>query len=358
MKRLIHTIVFILSLLFYNKSIAQNTGLPEDLTQIIESPQYFRIMFYNCENFFDVEDDSLTNDSEFLPNGDRNWNKHRYYIKRDQISQVITAIGGWTPPDLVGLSEVENFNVLYDLTHYSSLYMSEYSIIHKESPDSRGIDVALLYRKQTFKPLNTEFLKITYPDNEATTRDILFTKGINNQQDTLFVFINHWPSRWGGQLESEERRLFVASVLRHKVDSIFQDSPNANIVIMGDFNDEPNNKSLIDILKAQPKLTDIKPSNLYNLSYTLQYERNQGSYKHDGYWGIIDQIIVSGNLLSNLGTLYTNIDNAHIFNAPFLLEDDENNVGKKPFRTYSGFRYLGGYSDHLPVFLDLQKIKK
>lgn len=336
---------------------AQNTGLPKELTQIIDAPHFFRIMFYNCENFFDIEDDSLTNDNEFLPDGDKNWNKNRYFTKRDQISKVITAIGGWTPPDLVGLCEIENYNILYDLTHHSSLYMSEYSIIHHESPDNRGIDVALLYRKNSFKPLITEFIKISYPDSNASTRDILYTKGIIHQQDTLNIFINHWPSRWGGQLESEDRRLIVATVLRHKIDSIFSISPNANIIIMGDFNDEPGNKSLIEVLKAKPGIENIEPSSLYNLSYTLQHDRNQGSYKYNGYWVILDQIIISGNLLLKTGRMYTSIEDAHIFNAPFLLEDDENNVGKKPYRTYAGYSYLGGFSDHLPVFIDLKKDK-
>ncbi len=173
----------------------------------------YKIMFYNVENLFDTYDDSLINDEEFLPEGDRFWNNHKYYSKLNNIYKVIVAVGGWQPPAIIGLCEIENRTVLNDLVNNTPLVKFEYQIIHKESPDRRGIDVGLLYRKELFQPISYEAIPINFPNNpESKTRDILYVKGIAEKSDTLNIFINHWPSRWGGQLESEDRRLFVASV--------------------------------------------------------------------------------------------------------------------------------------------------
>jgi len=348
-------ICFFLTVVSFNGN-SQSSGLPSDFQQAVEKPRYLRIMFYNCENLFDIYDDSLTNDEEFLPKGDKYWSEKKYDEKLDHITKVITAIGGWNPPEIVGLCEIENRHVLNDLTRKTALYIDEYEIIHKESPDSRGIDVALLYQKKHFTPIEKEFIPITYPDSGSkSTRDILHVTGLTSDNDTLHVFVNHWPSRWGGQLESEDRRLYVASILRQHIDSLFTHSPNANIVIIGDFNDYPDNKSVLNELNAQPDFDSFRPNELYNLSHYLQFVKNQGSYKYDGFWGIIDQQIVSGSLLNQANAIYTTREDAHIFKAPFLLEPDDKFVGERPNRTYIGFTYHGGYSDHLPVFFDLNR---
>jgi predicted extracellular nuclease len=329
----------------------------QDYNELAIKERYFRLMFYNVENLFDTENDSLTKDEEFLPNGLRFWTKNRYWEKLQHISTVVAALGGWNPPEIIGLCEIENRKVLEDLCFKSSLSNFKYKIIHKESPDPRGIDVALLYQPKKFKPLTYKALKITFPFNtESRTRDILYVKGETRNKDTLHIFINHWPSRTGGQLESEPNRIEVSKILRKEIDSIVALNACSKIIIMGDLNDYPENKSLIEVLKAQRNFDQIKDSILYNLSSYLQQNQRLGSHKFEGEWGILDQIIVSGSLLHTNEGLYTSKENTHIFDADFLLENDETYSGKKNFRTYQGFKYHGGYSDHLPVFIDLENL--
>ncbi len=316
-------------------------------------------MFYNVENLFDTENDSIKNDDEFLPNGPKFWTKTKYYTKLNQIATTIASLGGWSPPEIVGLCEIENRKVLDDLCKKTGLKNLNYRVIHKESPDKRGIDVALLYQKDSFKPLTYKAIRVTFPFSpESTTRDILYVKGITKNKDTLHVFVNHWPSRWGGQLESEARRIQAAKTLRTELDSIFNINQNAKIIIMGDFNDYPENKSITEVLKANKNFEKPENSKLYNLSAFIEQTQNIGSHKYEGDWGILDQIIVSGALLNANRGLKSTKENAHIFYADFLLTDDETFTGKKNFRTYLGYKYLGGYSDHLPVFLDLENVKQ
>ncbi len=313
-----------------------------------------RIMFYNAENLFDTYDDSLKVDEEFTPAGVRHWSKGRYYKKLNNISKVMTAIGQWDLPEIVGLCEIENRFVLEGLIKQTALKKYPYRIIHKESPDRRGIDVGLLYRKDKFTPIEYEAVNITFPfDANRPTRDILYVKGYNNSNDTLHIFVNHWPSRWGGQLETDRKRVYVASILRHKVDSLFKEDVNPNIIIMGDLNDYPDNKSVKETLNAKNKFDIIVNEELYNLAYYLQEEKGKGTHKYQGEWGVLDQIIVSGSLLNQENSIHLTIDDAHVFDAPFLLESDEHFVGYKTFRTYVGYKFHDGFSDHLPVYLDL-----
>ncbi len=353
LKLLPYSSLIALLVLINQVTFSQEKELSDELKTAIETPRLARILFYNCENLFDTKDDSLTSDEEFLPDGDRNWSQKRYIEKSNRIAKVITAVGGWKPPELVGLCEIENRSVLNYLTKSTPLYAFNYKIIHKESPDARGIDVALLYQPNQFKPVATKYISINYPFTDHKTRDILYTKGILSNDDTLHVFVNHWPSRYGGQLESEKNRFFVASVLKSVTDSICQSNPNALIVIVGDFNDEPNNQSLLKILEANPQFDSLKNPQLINLSYRLQFEKNQGTYKYQSHWGILDQLIVSGSLLEGREKTFTTMEHAFIYKAPFLMKPDDTYLGEKPFRTFTGFKYNGGYSDHLPVFIDL-----
>ncbi|MBN1252426.1 MAG: hypothetical protein JXR51_10270 [Bacteroidales bacterium] len=343
--------ILIIILLLFNFNII---NAQEEITTKIISDSYIRIMFYNVENLFDTKNDSIKNDDEFLPTNDKFWTSKKYYAKVNQISKVIAAIGKWNPPAIIGLCEIENRYALNSLVNYSSLKNLNYKIIHKESPDFRGIDVALIYKENLFKVIFYKAIEINFPFSpESTTRDILYVKGTTKTKDTLHVFVNHWPSRWGGQMQSEERRMFVASVLKNTTDSIFITDKNASIVIMGDFNDYPYNKSLTEVLKANREYSDIQPDKLYNLSAYLQEASNLGTHKHEGKWGVLDQIIVSGSLLNTKNKTFTSKENVHIFDADFLLVEDEAYSGKKPYRTYIGFRYIGGFSDHLPVYLDV-----
>jgi len=332
-------IILIFLLLFVSKFKAQNT-----------EKQVFKVMSYNVENYFDCKDDSLTNDSEYLPGGMRGWNYDKYTQKQANISKVIAAIGGWEPPALVGLCEIESEKCLWDLTRYSGMKNMKYNFVHFESPDARGVDVALLYQPAQFKPIFKQAINVKFPQSSSRTRDILFVSGTISTGDTLHVFVCHFPSRLGGELESEEKRNFVASVVRLKTDSLFAANANTNIVIMGDFNDYPNNKSMYKILGASKPETPFIKKQLYNLMFPI-HEAGKGSHKHNGEWGALDQIIVSGNLLVN-DTFKCR--EAQVFEVDFLLVDDEKFLGKQPFRTYNGMKYQGGFADHLPVYVDFE----
>jgi len=317
-----------------------------------QGKQDFKIMSYNVENFFDCVHDSLSDDREFLPTGIRGWNNTKYEKKQANIAKVITAIGGWDAPVLVGLCEVESDKCLFDLTHYSGLKNLKYKYLHHDSPDPRGIDVALLYQPDQFRPIHDQAIRIRFPNApQSKTRDLLFVSGIISNGDTVYVFVCHLPSRLDGELESENKRMFVASVIRKEVDSLLAVIHVPKIVIMGDFNDAPTNKSLSDILKAKPVTENISAGNLYNLMYKLQLE-GKGTNKYKGEWVVLDQIIVSGALLNSSGTFFTSMNDSHIFDADFLLENDAAYLGKQPFRTYVGMKYHDGFSDHLPVYAD------
>lgn len=314
--------------------------------------QCFKVVSYNVENYFDCVDDSLTNDAEYLAGGMRGWNYAKYLKKQANISKVITAIGGWDAPAIVGLCEIESEKCLRDLTRFSGLKNLKYKYLHHESPDARGVDVAMLYQQAMFKPIHNEAIGIHFPDApQSKTRDILFASGIIPTGDTLHCFVCHFPSRLGGELESEDHRIFVASVLRLKVDSIFAKNSHPNIVIMGDFNDYPTNESILNVLKAVPPTEKSLNSSLYNLLFPI-HVAGKGSHKHEGEWGALDQIIVSGNLLNPQNSIFTLVSDAHVFEADFLLVNDEKYLGKEPFRTYNGMKYQGGFSDHLPVYVD------
>lgn len=319
--------------------------------QVVEK-QCFKVMSYNVENFFDCVDDSLTNDAEFLPGGMRGWNYEKYQTKQNHIGQVIASVGGWNPPAIVGLCEVETTKCLNDLTQYSGLKNLHYRFVHHESPDLRGVDVALLYRPGLFKIINERVISIHFPNAPASkTRDLLYVSGKVPTGDTLHLFVCHFPSRLGGELESDDKRTFVASVLRGAVDSIYAVSKAPNIIIMGDFNDYPDNESIRSVLGAVPPEGEISTRTLYNLMYAY-HRSGKGTHKQAGEWGALDQIIVSGNLL-NVGNRFSLLPaDAHIYEAGFLLEPDEKGLGSKPFRTYVGMKYNGGYADHLPVYAD------
>lgn len=311
----------------------------------------FRVMFYNVENLFDCRHDTLKNDTEFLPTSVRGWHEGRYKEKIENIAKVITAVGEWNPPALVGLCEVENENVMNDLVKYSPLKEMEYQYVMTASPDERGIDVALLWQRGEFKLLNHRSIRIYFEDKtRRPTRDILHVTGKVITGDSLDVFVCHMPSRSGGEKESEPARIFAATILKQNVDSICAVRTHPNILIMGDFNDYPDNASIAKILGAVTPPDSVKPRCLYNLM--ADKGKKIGTYNYRGEWGILDQLIVSGFLLQHVEGIHTSNDKAHIGNFPFLLEDDSKYGGQKPFRTYYGMKYAGGFSDHLPVFVD------
>ncbi len=308
--------------------------------------QPFVAMFYNVENLYDTQDDPKINDDEFTPSGKVPWTEERLQTKIDHTAQVITDIDSPGMPDLVGFAEVENQQVLEMLTSAPALSKTKYGIVHYDSPDERGIDVAMLYNPATFKVISSEPLKVVLPGGDRT-RDILYVKGKLNSDEILHVFINHWPSRREGTELSEPRRLAAAEVLRAKLDEVQKLEKSPNILILGDFNDEPSNKSIAVGLKAMSPAMEISSNNLYGLLYP-QFEKGEGSLYYKD-WDLFDQIIVSGNMLADKKGLHTSVNDAAIFKADYLLF--KNKTGEsRPNRTM-GDKYFGGYSDHLPVFV-------
>jgi hypothetical protein len=325
---------------------------------ITDSPENIRVMFYNVENLFDIYDDSLTRDEEFTPEGERRWNNRRFYNKLNNIYKVIMAVGQWEPPSIIGLCEIENRLVLDKLIYETPLKNFGYRIIHHESPDRRGIDVALLYREEHFIPFHHEAVAVTFSNDTARkTRDILYVKGLVFDKEMIHLFVNHWPSRYGGYMVSKPSRKTAALKLRQKTDSLLNINPNLNIIIMGDFNDNPDDESLQDVLLAANPGNSISNGELFNLM-KLFNNNNTGTLKYRESWDIFDQFIVSGTLLQPDAKILIRDFKAEIFAPDFLFEDDKAYFGKRPFRTYTGFKYSGGYSDHLPVYIDLMNNEK
>jgi len=327
-------------------------------TEAIEtsrSENDFRIAFYNCENLFDLKDDSLKRDESFTPEGSYRYTYGRYKKKSDGIAKTIAALGGWRPAEIVGLCEVENYWVLEGLTKYSPIENIGYKIIHEESPDRRGIDIACIYDPDRFNLILYRYYRVNFPfDKDRTTRDILYVKGIAANTDTLHLFFNHWPSRYGGQFASEPSRKFVADLLRSKVDSLIQRFDKPLIAIAGDFNDEPDDLSMQEHLKVKNPENSFESVDLVNLMFPVKYK--YGTHSFAGEWGVLDQFIVSGSLLEE-NSLFTKSNWVGIFNAPWLLKKNAAN-NDVPHRTFQGPAYKGGFSDHLPIFLDLKLSEK
>jgi len=312
-----------------------------------------RAMFYNTENFFDTIDNPKKNDNEFLPEGVMHWTPGRYRNKLNNIAKVISSAGEWDTPALVGMCEVENEKVLDDLTLYSPLRKMGYRYVISNSPDPRGINVALLYQRDKFKYLDKKEYVIRFPYNARKhTRNILHVTGQVSARDTLDVFVCHFPSRRGGEDESEPDRLLAASILKAKTDSVMRIRKNACILIMGDFNDEPSNRSISEVLCARPVSSNIVPHDLYDLLSPFEKRKNIGSYKYQRQWNMLDQIIVSGNLIAGDRSIKALPYTATIFYRDFMLVDDKTYGGKRPKKTYHGRKHEGGYSDHLPVLVD------
>lgn len=302
------------------------------------------IMFYNVENLFDISNDSLKNDEEFLPEGNKHWNISRYHQKLKNISRIIYESGGWNPPALIGLCEIENEKVIKDLIWKTGLNNQDYHYIHFESPDNRGIDVALLYRNHIFTPIESVPIHVDLGNNSRPTRDILYVFGLLKDTIPLHVFVVHFPSRYGGVMESKSKRITAAKILSDTIQNIYKHDPSANMVIMGDFNDNPTDESLQNLILNVP---------LQNLSHTPEtINKSLGTLKHQFEWSTFDQFIISKNLLDSTRAIHTK-SNCKILDFAFLLEKDKTYTGNKPFRTYIGYKYNNGFSDHLPIWITL-----
>ena len=305
------------------------------LTLILSSLLTF--MELNCENLFDTRHDSLKNDLEFLPDGSYKWTPYRYWAKLNHLGQEIVAQSD-PVPDFVAMCEVENDSVMFDLTKRSLLRNAGYEYVMTSSPDERGIDVALLYQPASFALLHSHSIRIKPLPDTRPTRDILYASGLLITGDTLHIFVVHAPSRRGGEQVSRPYRLLVASQLAEAVDSVYAISRDAKIIIAGDFNDYADS----------PALQYLYEHHLINISSDAQGSHGaKATYRWHGEWRSLDQILCSPSLAARK-------QSSVIGDLPFLLEDDEKYGGKKPYCTYLGPRYLGGYSDHLPLVVQLK----
>ncbi len=301
-------------------------------------PDTLRVMFYNVENLFDVKNDSLKDDEDFLPQGFKHWTFGRYRNKLIAIARVVAAVGDHRLPDLVGLCEVENDSVLFDLTRRTPLGRAAYDYLISSSSDRRGVDVALLYRKERFKLLHSRCIPIRL--DSRPTRDILHVTGVLPNADTLDVFVVHFPSRYGGTRQSEPRRRAATMTLRQAVDSLSLVRQHSNLVVMGDFN-----ASLCETF-----WTELFPDALLT---DLLDSKDDYSYCYQGDKELLDHLLVSPSLLRSNGATGTSPRLARVVKYPFLLTLDPMYGISVPFRTYHGPKYLGGFSDHLPVVVDL-----
>ncbi|PNQ74978.1 endonuclease [Hanstruepera neustonica] len=311
------------------------------------SSNLFAVAFYNLENLFDIYDDYLTNDNDFLPDSVKRWTPKRYHNKLRKLGLAISNIGKeetGTNPAIIGLAEVENNLVLDDLLASNHLRDLNYDYVHFDSPDERGIDVAFLYDTTVFEVEVSEVFPVNIYDADGTvdyTRDILLVTGFLYGERT-YIMVNHWPSRHDGELETEPKRMLASEKASEVIQTIKSDNPEAKIIVMGDFNDDPNSESIKHLIHS---------NDLYNPMTTLLTNK-QGTTVHEFEWNLFDQILISTNYFETAkGKLSFN--RAKIFNVDFLKQFHGRYKGS-PFRTYVGKKYKGGYSDHFPVYILLQ----
>lgn len=308
------------------------------------------VAFYNVENLFDTIHDPNKFDEEFTPEGDRTWGAERYQNKLDNLAKVISSMNGGNGPDVLGLCEVENLSVLKDLVNTAALKNMGYGIVHVESKDQRGIDNALLYKKSVLHKVNFAALNVSLPDSVPPTRDIMLVQSEIEGHSIAFI-VCHFPSRSEGQAQSEYKRVAAAKVVRYLVDSLLAVDAKDNILILGDFNDEPTDSSMLKVMKAaNPEIKQL--ASLFNLMYPLK-NKGLGSYKYRDDWNMLDQIIVSGGLISELNGLRYVKESAGIFAEEWMKQTEPKYLGS-PLRTFGGRKYLAGYSDHFPVYITIE----
>lgn len=315
------------------------------------------IAFYNLENLYDTVDNTLTNDEEFLPKGVRNYNTAIYLDKLGKLATVISQIGieiNTDGPAILGVAEVENDTVLNDLVKQPLIAKRNYKIVHYDSRDIRGVDVGLLYNPKYFTIEASDKLFVQLPGGSKDayfTRDILWVKG-KLGGETIHIYVNHWPSRSGGEARSAPARNAAAQVCRNHMDSIARLEPNAKVVVMGDLNDDPNNESVEGIIKAKGKERDVRTGGMYNPWMDL-YKKGIGTLAYQDAWGLFDQILISHAWLNKDQNGFF-FYRQHIFNKEYLVENKGRYKGY-PMRTWDGNTYRGGYSDHFPTYLIVLK---
>jgi len=330
--------ILILIIFFWNRGFSQ---------AVVSQP--VRLMFYNVENLFDINNDTLKEDDDFLPGGMMRWNQTRYNKKINSLYKTIVAAGEWEPPAVVAFCEVENRKVLGNLIYDTYLSKFNYGIVHEESPDRRGIDVCMIYRTDLAALIDYRYwIPAGISRLEFASRSVLYAK-MKIAGDTVHIIVNHWPSRRGGVLAGEDLRMKIASMVRAKTDSIMQLGSNGEkIVLLGDFNSTPDDQEMKSLISPADSFRF-----LINLSESLS-GKGVGTYRYLGTWEMIDQVLVSNKLLTYKKGLTTEAKMLKIFKPDFLLRKDPKYPGNTPLSTYRGYKYQGGFSDHLPVLLDLK----
>jgi endonuclease/exonuclease/phosphatase family metal-dependent hydrolase len=317
------------------------------------------VAFYNVENLFDFEDDPITFDDDRTPDGKDHWTEEIYNAKLINMAKVIAEIGSditGTTPALIGLCETENRRVLEDLVNQEPLLQKDYGIVQFDSPDRRGIDVALLYQKRLFTPTNTKAYPLYIYDNKDNTkrvftRDQLLVSGMLDGEK-IHLIVNHWPSRSGGEARSRYKRNKAGELNRHIIDSLFSEDPYAKVITMGDFNDDPTNESIKKHLKAKEDKEGMELKELYNPMESM-HKKGLGTLAYRDGWNLFDQMIVSTELTKEDYSSYR-LYKAGIYNKTYLANPRGRYKGY-PYRSFAGGGFTGGYSDHFPVYLLLIK---
>ncbi len=315
------------------------------------------IGFYNIENLFDTINDPNINDEEFLPEGSNKWTGERYKLKLANMAFAISKIGEGISkggPAIIGISEIENKGVVEDLINTAPLSNKKYGIVHYDSPDKRGVDVGLIYQKDRFFVTGSKSFPLKTADTNFFTRDQLLVKGLLDGEE-IYIIVNHWPSRSGGEARSAPKRIAAAQLSRHIADSLMTDNPNVKLIIMGDLNDDPSDVSLTKHLKAKAKVADVAKGDLFNTMYKM-FKDGAGSLAYNDSWNLFDQIIVSYGLTDKDFSSYK-FHSARIFNESFLIQKSGAYTGT-PWRTFAAGAFINGYSDHFPTYIVLARDPK
>lgn len=345
-----------LALALLSTVVMTSCGTSKKTSKNTSTKDHFEVVhfgFYNFENLFDTIDTKDVRDKAFSVNGDLHWNTPKYYEKLGHISKVISEMGAKTNKDglaFFGTAEVENRSVLEDFVKQPAIAKRHYKMVHYDSPDKRGIDVALLYQEKYLKVLDSRTYKLTIINKDGSehpTRDILYVYG-ELLGDPIHIMVNHWPSRSGGEARSRPFRNQGAAICKRISDSIMVDDPKAHIVIMGDLNDDPVSPSVKKVLGAKGDQAKVKKKGFYN-PWIKPYKNGKGTLAYRDAWSLFDQVILSEGWLApkNDGFKFYK---AHVYNPSYLVQQTGQYRGY-PFRTFAGGKYVGGYSDHFPVYV-------
>lgn len=313
------------------------------------------VIFYNTENLYDTIDSPRVDDTGFTPRGARKWDSERYLKKISDLAKVVSSVNQDELPGIIGLAGIENSKVLQDLASHSMLKAGNYEIIHKDGTGTDGLEVAMLYRKDEFRITGEELIRVSFPfDSTLRTRDILHVYGRLNDEREIHIYVNHWVSRQADLRDTEPRRMYCAVALRRNIDLLLSRDSRARIIIMGDFNDEPTNKSLMNVLQATNKRKNVSAGEFFNLMYDKHNLTNSGTCLEKNMMKMFDQIIVSRNLLTAVESYRCSYDSGEVFKKDWMMDAGKQGIDV-PGGTYEGNEYKGGPGDHFPVYVTFTK---